>query len=403
MFAIMIDLRTKVGTFLLNCVFLVLAVPLALVFHEYLSVLLNTVQLRGSKALFSLLFAMNDLTVLVLAVVLLFVSKTNYIWFLTPQKGGCCCDFRCAVIVMGLIGIIKSIIFLVPFTDLSVTGAAVMRSALSQIDKNIFIQFINTVIDGMADAVDIQVALLYVFQLVAAITYSVWMLALVIVVNLVWFVLGMINISNTGGGAGNIAGKIVFYVLFIGLEIYPTASLIKEIRGGTMSAHDFGDGKGKREKEEQPTDEEKKEKEQKANTSNSPDNFTITYNRNKTKLKFKTHAQLLSFSQGVRDDSLILSCGDGSDITLHRGHMLEKQGIKCCKLREVLLINNSFQTNAFGCGCGCGSLLLDIELAVLSFLDCSPRSLCFSYSTVTHTHTHTNPKKAAAAVISAVP
>jgi len=62
-------LRTKVGTFLLNCVFLV-------------SVLLNTVQLRVSKALFSLLFAMNDLTVLVLTGVLLFVSKTSYIRYL---------------------------------------------------------------------------------------------------------------------------------------------------------------------------------------------------------------------------------------------------------------------------------------------------------------------------------
>ena len=183
---------------------------------------------------------------------------------------------------MGLIGLIKSIIFLIPFIVAVISGDIVMTSALSEDAKNFLNQFINSGIDGMADAAAIQVqqALFYIFQVVAAITYSVWMLDFVIAVNLVWSVLWMVSIFSifqTGGGA-----FIFFYVLFIGLdflfiglEIYSTAGLIKEIRG-----------------------------------------FIITYDRNETKLKFKTHAQLLSFSQGVRDDSLILSCGDGSDITL---------------------------------------------------------------------------------------
>jgi len=56
------------------CVLLVvLAAPLVLFFWVVIS---STVHPIGSNALFSLLFAMNDLTVLVLAVVLLFVNKT---------------------------------------------------------------------------------------------------------------------------------------------------------------------------------------------------------------------------------------------------------------------------------------------------------------------------------------
>jgi len=60
----------------------------------------------------------------------------------------------------------------------------------------------------------------------------------------------------------------------------------------------------------------------------------------------------------------------------------EKQGSKCCKLRAMRFV--WFWSVRYGYGCDCGSLLLELELVVLSFSVCSPRSLCFSYSIVTH-------------------
>jgi len=169
---------------------------------------------------------------------------------------GCCCDFRRAVIVMGLIGLIISVIYLI----LAVTGAAFLGSARNSLSSGTTtingVTYQTSIDDGFGnslnDSVDasltsltvviiIQVlqALFYVFQIVAAVKFNVPMLAIVIVVNLVWFVLGMITIFDTGGTTGVVIGNVVFYVLFIALEIYPTGGLIKEIKGGTMSKETY--------------------------------------------------------------------------------------------------------------------------------------------------------------------
>lgn len=165
---------------------------------------------------------------------------------------GCCCDFRRAVIVMGLIGLIIAVIYLI----LAVTGAAFLGSARNSLSSGTTtingVTYQTSIDDGFNDAVDasltsmtvviiIQVlqALFYVFQIVAAVKFNVPMLAIVIVVNLVWFVLGMITIFDTGGTTGVVIGNVVFYVLFIALEIYPTGGLIKEIKGGTMSKETY--------------------------------------------------------------------------------------------------------------------------------------------------------------------
>jgi len=158
---------------------------------------------------------------------------------------GCCCDFRRAVIIMGIIGLIISVLNLI----LVATGAALLGSARSSLSSNSDDNQLN---NGLNDAVGagltgltvfiiiyVLQALFYVFQIVAAIKYNVPMLAIVIVVNLVWFVLGMITIFQVGGGTGNVIGNVVFYVIFLGLEIYPTAGLIKEIKGGTMSKETY--------------------------------------------------------------------------------------------------------------------------------------------------------------------
>ena len=153
---------------------------------------------------------------------------------------------------MGLIGLIISVIYLI----LAVTGAAFLGSARNSLSSGTTtingVTYQTSIDDGFNDAVDasltsmtvviiIQVlqALFYVFQIVAAVKFNVPMLAIVIVVNLVWFVVGVVSIFETGISTGVVIGSVVFYVIFFGLEIYPTGGLIKEIKGGTMSKETY--------------------------------------------------------------------------------------------------------------------------------------------------------------------
>jgi len=158
---------------------------------------------------------------------------------------GCCCDFRRAVVVMGIIGLVFAVIYLV----LSVTGAAFVGS-LSTGCNDVYSDDVysdlcteETVAGTYSLAILAVIAavqvLFYIFQIVAAIKYNVCMLATVIVVNLVWFVLGMISVSRSGQTTGSIVGSIIFYIIFFALEIYPTAGLLKEIKAGTMSKETY--------------------------------------------------------------------------------------------------------------------------------------------------------------------
>lgn len=154
---------------------------------------------------------------------------------------GCCCDFRRAVIVMGIIGLVFSAINLILYA----TGAAVVGSLSSSCDDDVYSDLCSEVtVAGTYSLAVVAVicalqVLFYIFQIVAAIKYNVCMLATVIVVNLVWFVLGVIQVSRSGVSTGNIVGYIIFYIIFVGLEIYPTAGLLKEIKAGTMSKETY--------------------------------------------------------------------------------------------------------------------------------------------------------------------
>ena len=142
--------------------------------------------------------------------------------------------------VMGIIGLVFSIINLV----LYFTGAAIVGSLSGCSDDEYSDPCDEVTVGGSYSlAVFIVICVLqvlfYIFQIVAAIKYNVWMLATVIVVNLVWFVLGMIEVTRAGQTIANIVGNVFFYVILIGLEIYPTAGLLKEIKAGTMSKETY--------------------------------------------------------------------------------------------------------------------------------------------------------------------
>lgn len=156
---------------------------------------------------------------------------------------GCCCDFRRAVIVMGIIGLVFAAINLI----LYLTGAAIMGDLRTDChyDDDVWDDFcaqVNAGTYSVAAVVIIGVVqvLFYIFQIVAAIKYNVCMLATVIVVNLVWFVLAIVQVFRGPAlSTANIVSSIVIYVIFIALEIYPTAGLLKEIKAGTMSKETY--------------------------------------------------------------------------------------------------------------------------------------------------------------------
>lgn len=155
---------------------------------------------------------------------------------------GCCCDFRRAVMVMGIIGLVFAAINLI----LYVTGAAIVGSLSTSCDDDLYSDLCSEVtVAGTYSLAVVAVicavqVLFYIFQIVAAIKYNVCMLATVIVVNLVWFVLAIVQVfRGPAQTTGNIVGSIVFYVIFIALEIYPTAGLLKEIKAGTMSKETY--------------------------------------------------------------------------------------------------------------------------------------------------------------------
>ena len=145
--------------------------------------------------------------------------------------------------VMGIIGLVFAIINLV----LYVTGAAIVGSLSTAcaFDDDIYGDFCAEVNAGTYSLAIVAVigalqVLFYIFQIVAAIKYNVWMLATVIVVNLAWFVLAIIQVfRGPAQSTGNVVGSIVFYVIFFALEIYPTAGLLKEIKAGTMSKETY--------------------------------------------------------------------------------------------------------------------------------------------------------------------
>ena len=126
---------------------------------------------------------------------------------------GCCCDYRRAVVVLSVIGIVLMAILIV-LTLVGVGSGASMA----------------------ADAAMFAVIIcFYIFQLDAALKYNVCMLGTVVVFHLLAFVYNIWETSVTAETAGRMAIGIVITGLWTVLLIYPTVGLIMEINSGIMS------------------------------------------------------------------------------------------------------------------------------------------------------------------------
>lgn len=151
---------------------------------------------------------------------------------------GCCCDFRRAVIVMALIGIVGTSLTVI----LLLVGVGYGSSVAGQATDDDLVAASGAAIaigSGVAAGVYVVIMLFYVFQLMAAIKYNLCMLYTVLVFELLGLGFDIAYGIAAATTAGDMAVTIVVYILFAALVIYPTAGLIKEIKEGIMSPETY--------------------------------------------------------------------------------------------------------------------------------------------------------------------
>lgn len=157
----------------------------------------------------------------------------------TGEKQGakcclCCCDFRRAVIVLAIIGIVYYGVFFV----LTLVGTGIGAAALAAADDDFSGAGAAMVgVGGGILAALFAVGMcFYIFQLFAALKYNMCMLATVIVFDLIGLGYNIYYYIAYSVDATGVAVGIIMSVIISGLFIYPTAGLIMEIKAGTMSA-----------------------------------------------------------------------------------------------------------------------------------------------------------------------
>ena len=151
--------------------------------------------------------------------------------------GGCCCDFRRAVIVISII----EIVFYTIYTIMAATGSG-LASNLIEDDELRVETSTTTGIMAIGFAFGIAFG---VFQLFAALRYNVCMLGTCLLLQLVGIGYNAYySVASVPEPRSSYAGMIatnliVGVVCSILLYIYPTAMLIKEINAGTMSRETY--------------------------------------------------------------------------------------------------------------------------------------------------------------------
>lgn len=150
----------------------------------------------------------------------------------------CCCDYRRAVIVLAIMGIVFSVIYLV----LVLVGVGILASAAtSAVDDD----FVNTTATvgaigaGVVAGIFAVAALFYVFMLFAALKYNVCMLATVVVFDCIFFVYNIYVYIAFSETTSDMVGGIIGTCIFTGLWMYPTVGLITEIKKGIMSPETY--------------------------------------------------------------------------------------------------------------------------------------------------------------------
>ena len=150
---------------------------------------------------------------------------------------GFCCDFRRAVIIMAIFGIIEYTILIIMIAlggiayGVSIAGEATDDDAVMA--AGIGIAVTSGLIAGLY-----AIGLLFsIFQLFAALKYSVCMLATVLVFNFIG--LGYDIYYTTLVGGDLMIGLICYCIVVAAIYIYPTVGLLMEIKEGIMSPETY--------------------------------------------------------------------------------------------------------------------------------------------------------------------
>jgi len=159
-----------------------------------------------------------------------------------PKQGkiccGFCCDFRRAVMVLAIVGIVFQAITLV----LSLLGTTGLSIAAASVDDDAAQDELAgaAVVTGIYTAAVVLALCFYIFQLFAALKYNVCMLATVVIYELVYLGITLWNtydesVEADTGFVGPAIGAIIVQAIFI----YPVVGLIMEIKSGIMSAETY--------------------------------------------------------------------------------------------------------------------------------------------------------------------
>ena len=149
---------------------------------------------------------------------------------------GFCCDFRRAVIVMAILGIIEFTILII----VQVFGIAFGASIVAEAEDDDLVQASGigiAVTSGLIAGLYAIGLLFSIFHLLAALKYSVCMLATVLVFNFIGLGYDIYYATLVGGDL--MIGLICYCIVVAAIYIYPTVGLLMEIKEGIMSPETY--------------------------------------------------------------------------------------------------------------------------------------------------------------------
>lgn len=161
---------------------------------------------------------------------------------------GCCCDFRRAVIVLAIIGLVYYSVMCV----LAIIGASFAGSQIGAYDDDYIsgLYLAGSVAGGVVAAILAVGVLFSIFKLCAALKYNVCMLVTCLVVDLINLAFSIAQpftsetVDATTGfprpyTSAEAATSVILSIVFAGLFMYPTIGLVMEIKKGIMSQETY--------------------------------------------------------------------------------------------------------------------------------------------------------------------
>lgn len=155
---------------------------------------------------------------------------------------GCMCDYRRAVVVISIFGIVGNVILLI----MTASGVAVTAAAGSSVedDQVATDYYTSAAISGYYAIAFFFAILGYIWLLCAALKYSTCMLSVGVLFQLYAFAVSIYRSYVQDASFGPVNGgqwaiNIIVNAFVYGLAIYPNVGLILEIKNGIMSKETY--------------------------------------------------------------------------------------------------------------------------------------------------------------------